>query len=394
MSTETSGTARGNPGRCQGDKGLRLKGRARVDRLTKRLVQRLRPNEIAVIDHPDLDGVAAEALLRCRPRAVVNASLSVTGRYPNPGPLRLLQNGVPILDAVGPGVMEQVREEDEVEIVGAELYCRGHRVGEGRLLTIETVEAALIRARADFPRQLARFVENTLCYALEEVEAVLGGLEIPPLEVELRDRQVLVVVRGEHYREDLRALRPFIREGRPILVAVDGGAEALLECGYRPHLIVGDMDSIGDAALNCGAELVVHAYPDGRAPGLERVRSLGLTAKVVRAPGTSEDLALLLAYQLGASLIVTVGSHFSVLDFLSKGRQGMASTLLTRLKVGSRMVDAKGVSVLYRQSFRLRLLLELVAAALVPALTLLLAAPVTSQLLRLAALRLRLALGV
>jgi uncharacterized membrane-anchored protein len=306
----------------------------------------------------------------------------------------LLENGVPVLDAVGPEVMERVSEGDEVEIVGEDLFCRGRRVGRGRRLTTEAVEAALIRARADFPRQLARFIENTLCYALEEVEAVLGGLEIPPLEVDLRDRQVLVVVRGEHYREDLRALRPYIREGRPVLVAVDGGADALLECGYRPHLIIGDMDSVSDAALGCGAELVVHAYPDGRAPGLERVRSLGLPAKVVRAPGTSEDLALLLVYQLGASLIVTVGSHFSVLDFLSKGRQGMASTLLTRLKVGSRVVDAKGVSVLYRQSFRLRLLLELVAAALVPVLTLLLAAPVTCQLLRLAALRLRLALGV
>jgi uncharacterized membrane-anchored protein len=375
---------------------LRIKGRARVDRRTKHLVQRLKAHEIAIIDHPDLDAVAAEGLARRRPRAVVNASASITGRYPNSGPLRLLRQGIPLLDGVGLQVLEAVREGEAVEIVGEALFCHGQEVGRGRWLTAEGVETAMRRARANFPRELARFIENTLYRAREEVEAVLGGLEIPPLETEFGDRQVLVVVRGEHCREDLVALRPYIRENRPVLVAVDGGADALLECGYRPRVIVGDMDSVTDSALRCGAELVVHAYPDGRAPGLARLEPLGLAdeAKVVRAPGTSEDLALLLAHQLGASLIVTVGSHSNVLDFLNKGRQGMASTLLVRLKVGSSLLDAKGVSLLYRQSFRLRLLLELVAAALVPVLTALLAAPVTQQLLRLAALRLRLVLGV
>lgn len=373
---------------------MRIKGRARVDRRTKNLVQRLKANEIAIIDHPDLDPVAAEALLRCRPRAVVNASSSLTGRYPNTGPLLLLRAGIPILDAVGQEIMVLVREGDEIEIVGEAVYCRGKRLAGGFLLTGKRAEELLAEAQANFPKEIASFIHNTLRYAMNEVQAVLQGLEIPPLNVDLKGRQVLVVVRGDHYREDLQAIRTYIKENRPVLVGVDGGADALLECGYRPQVIVGDMDSVSDRALRCGAELVVHAYPDGRAPGAARLAALGLAGKVIRAPGTSEDVALLLAHQLGASLIVIVGSHFSVLDFLSKGRRGMASTLLVRLKVGSILVDAKGVSLLYRERFHLRVLVELVVAALVPAFLLLLAAPVTQQLLRLAALRLRLAFGL
>ncbi|MBC7347900.1 MAG: hypothetical protein H5U00_10710 [Clostridia bacterium] len=373
---------------------MRVKGRARVDSRTKRLVQRLQPGEIAVIDHEDLDPVAAEDLLRRRPRAVVNASPSLTGRYPTTGPSLLLRAGIPVLDAVGPEVATAVREGDEVELIGDTLYCRGRSVARGRLLDAEQVEALLARARANFPQEVAGFIHNTLNYALQEVQSVLQGLEVPPLRTDFRGRQVLVAVRGDHCLEDLQAIRPYIRENRPLLLAVDGGADVLLACGYRPQVIVGDMDSVSDVALRCGAELVVHAYPDGRAPGLARTEALGLAAQVVRAPGTSEDLALLLAHQLGAALIVMVGSHFSVLDFLSKGRQGMASTLLVRLKVGSVLVDAKGISLLYRERFRPGILVQLIAAALLPALLVLLAAPVTQQLLRLAALRLRLAFGL
>jgi len=364
-----------------------------VDRRTKNLVQRLRPNEIAVIDHPDLDPVAADALKRCHPRAIINASASLTGRYPNAGPLLLLRAGIPILDGVGAEIFDLVREGEEIEIRDDGVYCGDRRLASGFLLTARRVEELLASAQANFPKEVARFIENTLHYALGEVDAVLQGLEIPPLGVDFRGRQVLVVVRGDHYREDLRAIRTYIQENRPVLVGVDGGADALLECGYRPQVIVGDMDSVSDRALRCGAELIVHAYPDGRAPGKARLAALGLEGKVVRAPGTSEDLALLLAHQLGAALIVIVGSHFGVLDFLSKGRRGMASTLLVRLKVGSLLVDAKGVSLLYRERFHLGMLLELILAALVPAFLLLLAAPVTQQLLRLAALRLRLAFG-
>ena len=372
---------------------MRIKGRARVDRCTKRLVARLRPGEIAIIDHEDLDTVTAESLARRRPRAVVNARRSVTGRYPNPGPLALLRAGIPVLDDAGPGLMVAIREGDEVEVIGATIRCRGEPLAECHILTREDVETLVAVGRNNFPRETLRFIQNTLAYALREAEAILGDLEVPRLATEIKGRQVLVAVRGEHCLEDLRAVRTYIRENRPVIIGVDGGADILLGCGYRPHMIIGDMDSVSDSALSCGAELVVHAYPDGYAPGLSRVSCLGLAAKVVRAPGTSEDLALLLAHQLGASLIVVVGGHSSVLDFLRKGRQGMASTLLARLKVGSCLVDAKGVSLLYRQRLCVGPLLNLLAAALASALAALLCAPVTQQLVRLAAWRLRLSFG-
>lgn len=373
---------------------LCLKGTARVDQRTKHLVQRLKPNEIAVIDHQDLDVVAAESLIRCRPRAVVNAAASLTCSYPNSGPLMLVRAGIPLIDSAGPEIMSIIHEGDELSIDGDVLFCRGLRVGCGRRLTEKTVAAALDSAHLNFPHEVQNFIQNTLSYAIAEVEDVLNGLDLPPSTIALKGRQVLVVVRGERYREDLQAIRTYIKENRPVCIGVDGGADALLEYGYRPDLIVGDMDSVSDHALRCGASLVVHAYPDGRAPGMERLRRLGLAADTIRAAGTSEDLALLLAHQQGAALIVIVGSHASVLDFLGKGRRGMASTLLTRMKVGSILVDAKGVSLLYRERFRLTVMLQLVGAAFLTAILVLSAAPATQQLLRLVALRLRLAIGI
>jgi uncharacterized membrane-anchored protein len=159
-------------------------------------------------------------------------------------------------------------------------------------------------------------------------------------------------------------LRPYIREYRPILVGVDGGADALIEVGYTPDVIVGDMDSVSDHALRCGAEVVVHAYADGRAPGLQRVQDLGVAAVVFPAAGTSEDVALLLADEKGAALIVAVGTHATLVEFLDKGRQGMASTFLTRLRVGGKLVDAKGVSRLYRRRISTWSLVLLIASTL------------------------------
>jgi uncharacterized membrane-anchored protein len=160
----------------------------------------------------------------------------------------------------------------------------------------------------------------------------------------------MIVVRGVDHQKDLRILRPYVRDQHPVLMAVDGGADAILEQGLEPDMIVGDMDSASDAALRSGAELVVHAYPDGRAPGRDRLDRLELPYKVVHAPATSEDVAMLVAAEKGAELIVMVGSHFNLMEFLDKNRKGMSSTFLTRLRVGEILVDAKGVSRLYRPS--------------------------------------------
>jgi uncharacterized membrane-anchored protein len=342
-----------------------------VDRRTKVLCQRLRRGEIAIIDHPDLDGAAADALVERHPAAVVNAASSITGRYPNSGPRILLEAGIPLLDACGSDLLSLVREGQAVELRGNELWAGcpqgGTRLAVGTRLTQEAVQDRVEAARANLGRELQEFSRNTLEYLAREKDLAVADLPMPALNVSWKNRPVLVVVRGEGYKRDLQWVAPYIREQKPVLIGVDGGADALLEAGYKPHLIIGDMDSASETALRCGAELVVHSYIDDRpSPGPERVRKLGLEAHELRAAGTSEDVAMLLAHQGGASVIVAVGTHFSLVEFLDKRRSGMASTFLTRLKVGSILVDAKGLSRLYRPALSPTLVASLFISALLP----------------------------
>jgi uncharacterized membrane-anchored protein len=323
-------------------------GVARLDRRTKNLTKRLKPGDIAVIDHLDIDKVSAEALVGCKVAAVVNVSPSTSGRYPNLGPDILVGAGIPLLDDVGPEVMVALSEGDTARLDGDTLYIGERPVAKGKHQTPETVAAAMAEARAGLAVQLEAFAANTMEYLRRERELLLDGVGVPDIRTQVDGRQVLIVVRGYHYKDDLKTLRSYIREYRPLLIGVDGGADALVEAGYTPDLIVGDMDSVSDSVLSCGAELVVHAYRDGRAPGLDRLQELGLDGVVFPATGTSEDVAMLLADDKGASLIVAVGTHATLVEFLDKGRAGMASTFLTRLRVGGKLVDAKGVSRLYR----------------------------------------------
>jgi uncharacterized membrane-anchored protein len=329
--------------------GPGVTGIARVDRRTKSLTKRLQPGDIAMIDHLDIDKVAAEALVACRPAAVINAAPSISGRYPNLGPEVLIEAGIPLIDEVGPELMDAVREGHTLRVDGGQIWMDGELLGRGRVQDLESVATAMEAARAGLAVQLESFVANTMDLLGKERELLLDGLGVPEVRTQMEGRQALIVVRGYHYREDLAALRPYIREYRPVMIGVDGGADAILEAGYLPDMVVGDMDSVSDRALTCGAEIVVHAYRDGRAPGLARVNDLGVTPVVFPATGTSEDVAMLLADDKGASLIVAVGSHATLVEFLDKGRAGMASTFLTRLRVGGKLVDAKGVSRLYRQ---------------------------------------------
>jgi len=328
----------------------RVRGMARVDRRTKNLCSRALPGDVAIICHRDVDGPAAQALVARGVGAVVNADRSISGRYPNLGPQILLAHGIPILDNVGAAVLEEVREGDVVEVVGDALYLSGRLVAKGEPLTEELLSVRLSEARQNLSRELRSFVENTLSLVQAEQGLLFEPSRIPELKTMFQGRHALVVVRGEGCRDDLHAIASYVREMRPVLIAVDGGADVLLEFGFTPDLIIGDMDSVSDRALRSGAELVVHAYPDGRCPGLSRLESMGLQAAVFPSIGTSEDIALLLAYEKGADLITAVGTHTSLVDFLEKARGGMASTFLVRLRVGSALVDAKGVSRLYRQA--------------------------------------------
>ena len=340
-----------------------LHGLVRVDPRTKNLTKRLRPGEIAVIDHLDIDRVSAEALAGCRPVAVLNAARSTSGRYPNLGPDILLAAGIELVDDLGPDVLA-LTEGRRVRVLDGSVYDGENLVAQGTVQDEASVAAAMEAARAGLAVQLESFAANTMDYLRRERELLLDGVGVPDVSTEIDGRQVLIVVRGYHYKEDLQALRHYVKEYRPVIIGVDGGADAILENGWKPDMIVGDMDSVSDRALTCGAEIVVHAYRDGRAPGVERVEKLGVKHVVFPATGTSEDVAMLLADDKGAELIVAVGTHATLVEFLDKGRSGMASTFLTRLRVGSKLIDAKGVSRLYRQRISNWQLAWLVAAGL------------------------------
>lgn len=322
-------------------------GIVRIDARTKNLVKRLRPGDIAVISHLDLDWVAAQSLAECKPVAVLNAEKSTSGRYPNQGPKVLLEAGIPLIDDLGTDIMS-LKEGQSVQVKDNQVWRGGKLVAEGVLQTPETNAAAMEAAKASLGIQIEAFTSNTMEFLRRERDLLLDSVGVPDLKTKLSGCQVLMVVRGYNYKEDLVMLKPYIREYRPKLIGVDGGADALLENGMKPDLIVGDMDSVSNKALKCGAEIVVHAYPNGNAPGLSRVQELGLNYVIFPAAGTSEDLAMLLADEKGAELIVALGTHATLVEFLDKGRAGMSSTFLTRLKVGGKLIDAKGVSRLYR----------------------------------------------
>jgi uncharacterized membrane-anchored protein len=343
---------------------LDCKATARVDLRTKNLAKRIRPGEIAVLDHADLDQVSADSLIKAKIKMVINASPSQTGKYPNPGPAFLLQEGIMILDNVGKEIFQKVREGDLLEIKGNRIWRGETLIGEGQFLELDGVLKNIKKLRHNQANELDKFLRNTLEYAAKEKNLILGTLEMPEIKTKFEGKPVLVVVRGQNYREDLTIIKSYIDDVNPVLIGVDGGADALLEFGYLPDIIIGDMDSVTDAALKSGAEIIVHAYTDGRAPGLERVEQLNQPAKVFPAPGTSEDIALLLAFEKGADLIVAVGTHSSMVDFLEKGRAGMGSTFLVRLKVGSILVDARGVSKIYQGRIKLRYLFQIAVAGI------------------------------
>jgi uncharacterized membrane-anchored protein len=321
-----------------------LKGITQVDIQTKQLLRRMVPGMIAVIYHHDLDELAAEGLIQADVKLVINAGQTMSGNVPVLGPLLLLEQGIPIVE-INPAWFSAIPN-------GCELYWTEEGLTVGNLIipckrfTKDQWLQLFKKAQSSVQKQLEGFIENTFLFAQQEKELVLTPLICSGIRTRLEGRHVLVVIRGSSYVPDLQALGRYIRHQNPVLIGVDGGADALIEQGHKPDLIVGDMDSVSDTALQCGAELIVHAYVNGNAPGLSRIQDLGLPAITVEACGTSEDLALLLAYDQGCERIITVGAHSHMHDFLEKGRQGMGSTVLVRMKVGSKLIDAKGLHLL------------------------------------------------
>ena len=356
-------------------------GTARLDRRTRDLLKRLRPGDVAVLDHVDIDRVSADALVACQVCAVVNAAPSTSGRYPNLGPGILVSAGIPLLDGVGQEVFARLKEGTEVRLEGDRLLSGdGAVVAEGVRQDEDSVAAAAVGARAGLSTQLEAFAAGTADYLRRDGALLLDGVGVPDVTTRFEGRHALVVVRGYDCEEDLHALRSYLREHRPVLVGVDGGADVLLAAGHRPDLVIGDMESVSDAALTSGAEVVVRASADGRAPGLARVQELGVPAIPFPAAATSEDLAVLLADEKGARLVVAVGTHATLVEFLDTGRGGMASTFLTRLRLGGKLVDAKAVSRLHRAPISPVALVVLVLAALVAVASVLVVAAVAGRL--------------
>jgi uncharacterized membrane-anchored protein len=369
-------------------------GQVRLGKRTKRLVNRLGPEDVAVIDHAAIDRVSGEDLVATGVRCVLNVSVSASPRYGNQGPVIMTEAGVHLVDMPGAPLFDLLKDGEHVVVRGERLFRGDELVWEGEVQDREAVTRAYEAGRRGIGEALEAFAANTMTHIREERELVSGNLDLPDFDTRFRDRSALVVVRGVDHKKDLRTLRSYVRDRKPVLIGVDGGADAILEDGWTPDMIVGDMDSATDRVLRCGAELIVHAYPDGRAPGRDRLDAMGLDYKVVPAPATSEDVAMLIAAEKGAELIVTVGSHFNLIEFLDKNREGMSSTFLTRLRIGEILVDAKGVSRLYRPSAGRGPIVIVTLAALVTLFIAVVTSPSLGPLLDLVWLKLQILLGL
>jgi uncharacterized membrane-anchored protein len=374
----------------------------RLGRKTKVMVKHLAPGEIAVIDHLDIDRVSAEELIAAGAAAVLNCRASTSGSYPNLGPQLLVEAGVLLVDLPDDAIFRALSDGDPIAVLAGaqgsgDVLHKGRVVARGEVLDVARVRAETEARRHEVGEALERFAHNTIEHMREERELLAGKIEMPRFATDFRDRSALVVVRGVDHQRDLRALRPFIRDVRPVIVAVDGGAEAVLEAGLMPDMIVGDMDSASEAvllaAVEGGAELVVHSYSDGRAPGRARLENLGLPFMLVPAPGTSQDVAMLIAAEKGARLIVSVGSQFNLVEFLDRNRRGMSSTFLTRLRIGEILVDAKGVSRLYRPQPGLAPLLLVLLAGVIAMVAVVWLTPALRDVVDLLWLKLQLLLG-
>ncbi|SMB95026.1 Uncharacterized membrane-anchored protein [Desulfonispora thiosulfatigenes DSM 11270] len=323
-----------------------IKGSVVIDKKTKNLVKRILPGQIAIISHRDLDEIAAESLVEARVKAVLNTDNSLSELYTNGGPKILLAAGIPHIDCLGNNLISHLAEGDEITIKGNLIFINHDVFAKGRLITDKNLTQNMKIAQENSNEQLCKFLNNTLYYAVKEKDIFLSELEYPTIRTNIKGKQVVVVIRGKGYKNDLLSMKEYIKENRPLLIGVDGGADAILEIGLKPDLIVGDMDSVSDEALCLNCERIVHAYTNGSAPGIQRLKALGLDYITFAAPGTSEDIAMLLAYEKGAEKIIAIGTHTNMIDFMEKGRNGMGSTFLVRLKIGNKLIDAKGFSTI------------------------------------------------
>ncbi len=374
---------------------IEFTGPVKLDRRTKRLVHRLGEDDVAVVDHTDLDRVTAEELLETGVRVVVNVSESLSGKFPNPGPLLLVRGGVTLIDAPGAPLFDEVSEGEPLTVRGASVFRNGTCLARGQAREERELERALAEQRSRVTESLSEFAENTLQHLKAEGSLLSEGIDFPPLQTRFRDRHALVVARGPGHKRDLRIVRPYIRDFKPVLIGVDGGADALIEAGYKPDVIVGDMDSVSDSpcrrAPRCSC---TGTTATGTPPGRRGwSRSASRTRSCPRW-GSARTWRSCSRYEKGAELIVAVGTHFNLIEFLERNRAGMSSTFLTRLRVGEILVDAKGVSRLVSRRVGLWPLAMLGLAGLGAIVVAVVLSPGVHHLIELIVLRIRDWLGL
>jgi uncharacterized membrane-anchored protein len=343
-----------------------ISGIARIDKNTKRLLSRVGPGDIVILDEVDLDRVTADALVAADVLAVVNASTSISGRFPNLGPELLAASGITLIDDVGVEVFKRIKDGAKIRVDEGGLYSGERRLAKGTELGEREIADLMIDAKTGLVDHLEAFSGNTIEFIRSESPLIIDGVGVPDVDIRIEGRHVVVVADGPDHVADLKRLKPFIKEYQPLMVGVDGGADTLMEMGYRPDLVVGDPEGMKSATLKSGAQVVLPADPDGHAPGLERIQDLGIGAMTFPAAGSAADLALLLVNHHEAALIVTVGHAASIDEFFDRSlRESNPSTFLTRLKVGPKLVDSKAVATLYRSRVSGAAVALLILAALI-----------------------------
>ena len=347
-----------------------LVGTARVDRRTKGLLPRLRPGDVAVLEHVDMDRATAQALVDAEVAAVVNAAPMISGRYPNLGPQVLVDAGVPVVDGIGGAGLAAVGDGRVVRLIDGSLYADGELLATGRVVDAETVATELDAARSGLATQLETLTHNSTEFLRREQDLLLHGLGVPRLGTRIARRPVVVVVRGHDHERELARIRPFLREQHPVLVGVGGGAEVLRAAGFKPDVVVidanaDDVELPGAKTLRAARDVVVRTDRGAGRAHVDSLERLGVRPLRFESAATPEDAALILADAGAAAVIVGVGMHATLDELLDRQRPGVASTYLTRLKVGPRLVDADAVPYLYSGRVRPWHLLLVMLAGLV-----------------------------
>jgi len=321
-----------------------IKGIACKDKLTKHLIQRINKNQIAILKHKAIDLVAAQDLKYKKVKAIINCEPSIDRDCNLDGIKYLIDNNIRIFDVMEESFFETVQEGDVVSLYNNCIYVNNRFCAYYKEIKASDIESYNMEKNTNSMEKNRQFILNTMNYMNFELHYFTNPIELPSLSTNIKDREVLIVSRGRNYREDLKSIKKFILNKKPVIISVDGGADAVTDMGLRSNIIIGDMDSVSDNSLiNCD-EIIVHSYSNGYAPGLTRIKSKGLRYKLIKIKGTSEDAALFLAKLKGASTIYLIGGHNCLHEFAEKNRAGMGSTVLLRLLFGHSIIDLKGIS--------------------------------------------------